>query len=235
MKINAGTTTKSRPEAKTITETAYRRIREDIVSGELQPGMKLKIDLLRARYDLGSGPLREALSRLSGDHLVTMEGQRGFLVAPISIADALDIGEMRKILETQALRLSVPNGDDHWEDAIVTSFHRLKRVEQRNNQGIDEMSEWEAYNHQFHEALVGACQSKWLLRMRKLMFDQHERYRRFSRMKTVTSRDIHMEHKALFEAAMNRDVEEIVQLIEKHIQGTTDAVVQSISEQPPQT
>ena len=234
MKNNAGTAIKTRPQAKTITETAYRRIREDIVSGDLPPGMKLKIDLLRTRYDLGSGPLREALSRLSGDHLVTMEGQRGFLVAPISIADALDIGQMRKILETQALRLSVPNGDDQWEDAIVTSFHRLKRVELRNNQGIDEMSEWETYNHQFHEALVGGCQSKWLLRMRKLMFDQHERYRRFSRMKTVTSRDIHMEHKAIFDAAMDRNVEKIVQLIESHIQGTTNAVVQALTDQASQ-
>lgn len=234
MKNNAVTITKSHPQAKTITETAYRRIREDIVSGDLPPGMKLKIDILRTRYDLGSGPLREALSRLSGDHLVTMEGQRGFLVAPISIADALDIGQMRKMLETQALRLSVPNGDDRWEDAIVTSFHRLKRVELRNNQGINEMSEWETYNHQFHEALVGACQSQWLLKIRKLMFDQHERYRRFSRMKTVTSRDIHMEHKALFEAAMDRDVEKIVQLIESHIQGTTDAVVQALTDRASQ-
>ena len=217
-------------DTKTNAEMAYHRLRNDIVSGELAPGMKLKIDLLRSRYALGAGPLREVLSRLAGDHLVTQEGQRGFLVAPISIEDALDIGRMRKLLEAEALRLSLPNGDDHWEDSVVTSFHRLKRVELRNNQGIDEMAEWELRNHQFHEALVSACNSNWLLKMRQLMFDQHERYRRFSRMKTVTTRDIHLEHKALFDAAMDRDVEKIVEQIESHIQGTTDAVVKALTD-----
>ncbi len=75
-------------DEKTQAEKAYRLMREDIVSGALAPDLKLKIDFLRDRYDIGAGPLREALARLSGEHLVTLLGQRGFVVAPMSVADA---------------------------------------------------------------------------------------------------------------------------------------------------
>ena len=76
-----------------------------------------------------------------------------------------------------------------------------------------------------HKALVSACDSRWLQWMRQLMFDQHERYRRLSRMKTVMTRDIHEEHKALFEAAIDRDAAKAVAVIGVHVQRTTDAVL----------
>jgi len=89
---------------KTLAEKAYRLLREDIVAGRLAPGLKLKIEMLRDRYGLGAGPLREALARLSGDHLVTLLGQRGCIVAPLSAQDAREIGELRKQLRPKPSR-----------------------------------------------------------------------------------------------------------------------------------
>jgi GntR family transcriptional regulator, carbon starvation induced regulator len=214
---------------KTYAERAYRLLREHIVAGRLEPGLKLKIDMLRKTYGLGTGPLREALARLSGDHLVRLEGQRGCVVAPMSLQDALDIGQMRKLLEAQALRLSIPTGDEAWEDRLVAAFHRLERVEKRADQGIDDLAEWELRNGQFHEALVSGCDSPWLLKMRAMMFEQHERYRRLSRLRTVKTRRIHEEHRALFDAAMARDIDQAVAVIESHIEGTTAAVAAAFS------
>jgi DNA-binding GntR family transcriptional regulator len=67
--------------------------------------------------------------------------------------------------------------------------------------------------------------------MRQLMFDQHERYRRLSRMKTMMTRDINEEHKALFEAAMDRNVDKAVAVIGVHVQRTTDAVLRALADQ----
>ncbi|WP_025029244.1 GntR family transcriptional regulator [Nitratireductor aquibiodomus] len=214
---------------RTIAERAYRLLREDIISGALAPGLKLKIEMLRTRYGLGAAPIREALARLSSDHLVKLEGQRGCEVVPMSVADARDIGNMRKLLEVEALRISIGNGDEEWENALAAAFHRLERLERTIDQGIDDLAEWETLNHQFHKALVAACDSAWLLRMRQLMFDQHERYRRLSRVKTVATRDISLEHRALFEAALDRDAEKAVTVMETHIGRTTDAVVHTFA------
>jgi len=214
--------------AKTIAEQAYRTIRNDIVSGSLKPSAKLKIDTLRRHYGFGAAPLREALSRLSGDHLVQVVGQRGFVVAAISARDAAEIGDLRKLLEVAALERSIPRGDAVWEERLITSYHRLSRLETGENQGIDELDLWEKHNSAFHDATVSACDSIWLLRLREQLFRQHERYRRFSRIKSVLTRDIHQEHEALFEAAMARDAGKAVGIISTHIQRTTDAVVSAL-------
>lgn len=216
---------------KTTAERAYRLLREDIVSGDLEPGQKLKIEMLRSRYQIGSGPLREALSRLAGDHLVEILGQRGFVVAPFTARDAREIGDLRKLVETEALGLSIPIGDNAWEEKVITTFHRLERQETGPAQGVEALAEWERLNHAFHEALVAACPSIWLLRTRESMFNHHERYRRLSRVRTVLTRDIHAEHRALMEAALDKDVAKAQTVIRSHIENTTQAVVQAIETQ----
>ena len=216
---------------KTLAERAYRLIREDIVAGDLAPGLKLKIQMLQSRYGLGAGPLREALAKLSSDQLVELEGQRGCRVAMMSVKDAREIGDLRKVLEAQALALSIPAGDEAWESGLIHAYHRLEQIERRMNQGIDNLPEWELRNNQFHTALVAACDSRWLQWMRQLMFDQHERYRRLSRMKTLMTRDINEEHKALFEAAMDRNVDKAVAVIGVHVQRTTDAVLTALADE----
>lgn len=214
--------------AKTTAERAYRLLREDIVSGALAPGQKLKIEMLRSRYDIGSGPLREAMSRLAGDHLVEILGQRGFLVAPFTAQDAREIGDLRKMVEAEALGQSIPLGDSIWEERVITTFHRLERQETGPAQGVEALSEWERLNHAFHEALVAACPSVWLLRTRDSMFKHHERYRRLSRVRTVLTRDIHTEHRELLDAALDKDVEMAQRVIRLHIESTTQAVVLAI-------
>jgi len=215
-------------EDKTNTERAYRMLREDIVAGRLEPNEKLKIEMLRQRYGLGASPIREALARLAGEHLAILQGQRGCQVAPVSIDDAIDIGANRKLLESEALRRSIPNGDVAWEDRVIVTFHRLERIELRGDRGLDDLSEWEAMNEQFHNALVSACGSHWLLTMRQMLFEQHERYRRLSRIQTVLTRDINEEHRQLRNAALDREVAAAVDVIEVHIQRTTDAVIAAL-------
>jgi len=225
------TTTGTRGELpeRTIAEKAYRLLREDILSGDLGPGLKLKIEMLRQRYGLGAAPIREALARLSSDHLVRLEGQRGCEVVPMSIEEAGDIGRMRKMLEVEALKTSIAKGGEDWETDLVAAFHRLESLERRTNQGIDELSEWEQRNHRFHAALVAACGSPWLMRLRQTVFDQHERYRRLSRVKTVRTRDISREHRELMEAALARDLDKAARVMEAHVQGTTDAVIAALT------
>ncbi|WP_371998814.1 FCD domain-containing protein (plasmid) [Tistrella mobilis] len=219
-------------EDKTQAERAYRLMREDIVTGALPPDLKLKIEMLRDRYQIGAGPLREALARLSGEYLVQMQGQRGFVVAPMSATDAREIGHLRKIFEADALAQSIPAGDVAWEERVITTYHRLERVELADRQGVEQMSEWERLNHDFHEALVSACASTWLLRMRAMMFRHHERYRRLSRAKTVMTRDIHLEHRALLDAALDRNVDRATEVIRRHIEHTTSAVVAALARDP---
>ncbi|EMA5278237.1 GntR family transcriptional regulator [Salmonella enterica] len=69
----------------------YRWLKNDIIRGTYQPDEKLRMSLLTARYALGVGPLREALSQLVAERLVTVVNQKGYRVASMSEAELLDI------------------------------------------------------------------------------------------------------------------------------------------------
>src|SRR5215213_3410362 len=64
-----------------------RSIREDIVSGVFKPNERLKFDDLRDRYAASVGTLRESLLHLLSEGFVRSETNRGFTVAPVSVAD----------------------------------------------------------------------------------------------------------------------------------------------------
>ena len=92
---------------RTIAKSIYRRLRQDILWGRFAPGSPLRSDQLRARYDVGISPLREALTRLASERLVTAVGQRGFRVAPLTAYDVEDTMATRLVIEGEALARSI--------------------------------------------------------------------------------------------------------------------------------
>ena len=101
------------------TQRSYRAIRKLIVECEIQPGEKLKIEGLRKRLDTGASPIREALSLLTSEHLVERIDQRGFRAAPTSRDNFDEILELRCDLEHMALRTSIANASEEWEESVV--------------------------------------------------------------------------------------------------------------------
>lgn len=67
----------------------YRWLKNDIIRGNFQPDEKLRMSLLTSRYALGVGPLREALSQLVAERLVTVVNQKGYRVAFMSEQELL--------------------------------------------------------------------------------------------------------------------------------------------------
>lgn len=220
-------------DAKTLADEVYIRLRRDIVAGRLSADERLRLDTLRAAYDVGLSPLREALSRLASEHLVTAVGQRGFSVAPVSLAELHDISRLRIMLETTALRAAIEHGTVDWEARIVASLHRLLHM--RLPGGSDEaIDEWEARHSAFHASLIEACGSPWLLRLCRSMTLQYERYRR----RVVTGMtlseelyaEIESEHRALSEAVLSRDADRSATLLANHFQHVVQ-LIQSSYEQ----
>ena len=105
------------------------------------------------------------------------EGQKGFEVAPVSIANLREIAALRQLLECQALEQSFRAGDMEWEGRVVAAHHRLARMEERMAQGDrDHTEEWKRYDWQFHQALISACGSRMLIDNHAAVFDKYLRY-----------------------------------------------------------
>lgn len=216
--------------ARSLIEAAYSALREDILSGRLQPGEKLRVEMLKDRYDVGASTLREALTRLVGEALVTSEEQRGFRVATVSLEDIADLTEARKLVEVEALRQAILQGDDTWEANVVAAYHRLSKVEEKLGSNPSAYTdEFEDRNRDFHRALLAACRSRWLHHMHGILFQQSERYRRISLMYREINRDVHAEHAELFEAVLARDVERASRVASDHIDRTLQVVSTAFS------
>src|SRR6201987_2510605 len=114
--------------AVTRTRAIYERLRRDIIRGTLPPGEKLRIEVLRTRYNVGGTPLREALNRLSTEGLVTQSDQRGFRVTPVSADDLLELTRTRCLINEVALRESITRGGRDWEEGVLLALHRLWRI-----------------------------------------------------------------------------------------------------------
>ena len=204
-----------------LSQTAWEALRADIISGKLAPDTRLRIAGLRSAYGIGASPLREALSRLVADGFVISVDRRGFMVAPISLKEFRDLTDLRKLLEKEALRLSITSGDDAWEARIIGACHRLSKAQGRlSSSDPGSFEEWEQLNREFHEALVAACPSAWILRFRRSAYDYAERYRRLCLSVSAVSRDVQKEHYQLRDAAIARDVVSAHALIDDHLERT---------------
>lgn len=213
----------------TKSHRAYQQIRADILACRLLPGSKLNIAGLAADLDVSLGAVREALSMLQSESLVVSEPQRGYTVSPVSPKELDDITDARIAIETLCLRASIARGDLTWETALVAAFHRLTRLSEAD-QGHDlHLNEnWSKAHNDYHASLVSACGNDWLLRLRTMLYQQSERYRRMSVPLATGPRDVNGEHKAVFEAVMARDADRAAALLEQHLRRTAAIVRASI-------
>ena len=207
----------------TLAEIATERLRRDIIHGALKPAEKLQLRGLKARYGLGGSPIREALSRLESEGLVTSESQRGFWVAPTSAEDLRDIIRLRQVIEGAALRHSIEHGDEAWEIALVTAFHRLQKIAKQlveRPPGWEES--WEARHRAFHMALLAGCESPRMTEQCAKLYAETQRYRRLFLGYEFVAEEIVEEHRRLMQVAVDRDADKAVLAHAAHLALTLD-------------
>lgn len=213
---------------ETLVDKIHESIQEDIISNLLLPGQRLHIAQLADKYQVGPGPIREALSRLLATELVVAISQKGFRVAAISLADLYDIYKTRAHVECLAIRLSIELGNDKWEADILASYHRLAKYESETKiRNKDDYKEWENRHHAFNLALINACGLKHLLRIQDQLYNLTERYRRqwlIAGIKHLDGLSYAKEQKKIMDAVLARNVETATKLLQKHYESALKVI-----------
>lgn len=209
--------------------STYQLLRNDILDGSIEPSSKLSIAQLSARYESSAAPVREALSRLAAEGLVVRKGQRGYWAAPVSVDEFVDVARLREMLEVDAFRQSIENGDLEWEANIAGARHRELTV-RRNAKGQyrEHAGEMIRENRRFHMALIANCPSAWQLRFISTLYDQSERFRRLSLINLSDTEPAEDEHEAIMDAAFRRDTETACRLLQAHIEKSNRRVIDTV-------
>lgn len=217
--------------AGTLASSVYDMMRQDILKGDLPPGEKLRVEYLRDRYGVGASPIREALNRLSVDGVVMRVDQKGFRVAEVSVIELDELIKTRCWLEETAIRESIAAGDDAWEEQLVLAFHRLSKTPRSADQVTYAINpDWEVLHRAFHLALIGACGSRWLISYCEQLNDLADRYRQLAVRVTYPRRNELDEHKAIMDAAVNRNADGAVEVLMDHYRRTADIIRDSVDQ-----
>lgn len=215
---------------QTRTTQLLAQIRNEIISGRLQPQERLVLSTLCEQFGAGQTPVREALLRLASEGMVVQEDQRGFSVAPVSRAELLDLTVSRAEVDAMTLRWSIERGDDEWEAQLLGAFHRLQKARKilPDSHSID--PDWLVRHTAFHNALVAACPNQVMLQLRTMLYDRSDRYRHLSVRYLRVPRDDVAEHEALLNAALARDIPLAEALIKAHISHTTKVLLNEMDQ-----
>ena len=213
------------PETDTLSQRAASLVERDIIAGHLAPGVRLGIVDLVQRYEIGATPLREGLSRLVSRGLIVGIGQRGFRVAEVSREDLLDITRLRTVVEIEALRLAIAQGDDAWEAGILSALHQMRRhIERTGNDFREGAPDFDRLHKAFHTALLAACGSKRLLMAHSDLYDQAYRYRRVMMRGFDSGEKFVAAHQPLAERILARDLAGAQVMLGAHLHSTLDFV-----------
>jgi DNA-binding GntR family transcriptional regulator len=191
----------------------YETLREAIFDGTLKPGQKLRQEVLAERIGVSRVPVRSALIQLEADGLVELRDRRGAVVRALTPAQVRQIYDLRHLLETHALRLSM----SAMTDERIQRLRQLAKVvdaEQEGSGFIDARSE-------FYAELYDADSQPMLWGLIEQMRLKVGRYVLGWRLVGGTSHS----HEELLDAVARGDVDGAVQGISKHLEQVRDGVL----------
>jgi GntR family transcriptional regulator, carbon starvation induced regulator len=207
------------------------RLRTDIVAGTFRPDTKLSIDELRLRYGVSLSPLREALSRLTAEGFVVLEDKKGFRVAPVSRDNCQEVARLQQLMEAFAVTEAIAKGDAAWEEQIVAAYHSLSRLEQSERKDGSAVDAWEQQHRRFHAALIAACGMPVLITLCASLHDFAARYRRLFLASHPLDPGVAGEHRAIMQAALDRNPEEAARLLRFHVERTAHNILDALAEE----
>ncbi|MCW2268791.1 HTH-type transcriptional repressor CsiR [compost metagenome] len=185
------------------------RLRSAILDGRLVPGQALRQQELATLFGVSRMPVREALRQLEAQSLLQVVAHKGAVVAPLIGEDAMDTYALRVILESEALRQSVPRLGP--EDITLARSYIAQLENETRHAEIGRL------NRLFHMCLYSKASNKKLLRLIEIELNEEERFLRFHLSSMGLGKLTQDDHNALVDAASDKSVEDAIHILERHL------------------
>lgn len=192
------------------------RLRSAIVDGRLPPGTALRQQEIATLFGVSRMPVREALRQLEAQSLLQVVMHKGAVVAPLIGEDAVDTYELRVMLESEALRQSVPLLEPE-DIALARGYIQQLENETRH-------AEIGRLNRLLHMTLYSKARNQKLLRMIEIELNEEERFLRFHLSSMGLGKLTQDDHIALVDAASAKQVEEAVSVLERHLNNASRTI-----------
>lgn len=205
------------PKPQSAVEQATAELRHAILTGRLEPGERLQINLLAEELGISHIPLREALRRLESNGLVVLSKARNPSVAQLSRGELDAIYRMRLRVEPE-LAVEAAAGFD------VTQIDGLFAILDEDWKSQGPSDELWMQHCQFHAALLRPAMTPWDQRMLDQMWHASERYTRIAfethDIAPGAWRERVARHRALVDAIASRSADKVRASVIEHLTGS---------------
>ncbi|CAK9891929.1 MULTISPECIES: GntR family transcriptional regulator [Pseudomonas] len=199
------------------------RLRSAILDGRLPPGMALRQQELATLFGVSRMPVREALRQLEAQSLLQVVAHKGAVVAPLIGEDAVDTYALRVILESEALRQSIPLLDA--EDIALARGYIAQLENETRHAEIGRL------NRLFHMSLYSKASNQKLLRLIENELNEEERFLRFHLSSMGLGKLTQDDHIGLVDAANDKSVEDAIRILERHLNNGAKTIKAYLSRQ----
>jgi DNA-binding GntR family transcriptional regulator len=191
-------------------------LRAAILDGRIPCGAALRQQDLADLFGVSRMPVREALRQLEAQSLLNVIAHKGAVVAPLVQGDSVETYALRILLESEALRLSIP---------LLTheDFQQAARY-------IDELEAQHDYteigrlNRLFHMTLYSKAPNRRLLKLVEEGLNEEERFLRFNLEAMGLGKLSQEDHRAMLRAVEDRDIERSVKMLEQHLNRAVEVI-----------
>jgi DNA-binding GntR family transcriptional regulator len=212
-----------RDAMSTTTNSSYDALREAIVRGDIAPEARLVESEISTNFKMSRGAVRTALIRLEEEGLVVREPHRGARVRKVSDDEAVEILQVRAVLEGLAVRLTAERIDD-------TGATRLRALLERHRElleGGDLLGASDA-NADLHAALLALSGHGTARRLIRALNSQTVRYQYRTILIPGRPAASVAEHTAIVEAVVAGRADEAEAAMRSHLFNVAQAVQRAV-------
>ena len=200
-----------------IVDTVTERLRREILSGEIEPGGRIRVGELEKRFGVSHIPIREALRRLEAEGLVQTSPQRATLAAGLALEDLTGLYDLRRLIEVPVALRAAQRATDDDVEATRVALAELEAAEPDSHEFFDR-------HRAFHSALLAPGWSAWIERVLDQLWQAAERYVRLTMSQFGTKDDAMREHREMVELLAAREAAALADLVARHLSRTEETL-----------
>ena len=197
-----------------LKDTAYKLIKDRLLSGAIKPGSRIREDLLAEEISMSRTPVREAINQLSAEGFVYQIPRKGIFATEITREELIDITEIRVMLETYAAKICCRKITEEQIVELEDVFNKLKNALLNN-----EKAEYGMYDGLFHKKIAEYTGNKKLYNFVSDIEDSVIFSRRmdvYNIRHKYTEQDSIQQHEDILNAIKSRDEEAAYNAMEKN-------------------
>ena len=202
-----------RPQS--LAESTVKRLRQAIVSGDLELGQPLSERQLAELLEVSKTPVREALAQLRLEGLVRILPQRGAFVFTLSQQEVVEICEVRQALETAALRAAMARNGAAFAEALGAVVYRMRRARARRD-----LKGYLNEDTRFHECFFDHCGNSLMAQSYGMFVGKIAALRTHLAHKPQHTELSFREHEAMLDAVSRGDASAALAVLDVHIART---------------